>query len=76
MAFSCGRQANQAAQVLAGSGGRGAASPSGKGQQVSVSAASARLLWQTALRFITLTQLQQARLSYASLTVFLPNPRH
>lgn len=31
------------------------------GQKISMSAASARLLWQVALRFITLTQLQQVR---------------
>jgi hypothetical protein len=32
------------------------------GQKISTSAASARLLWQVALRFMTLTQLQQVRL--------------
>jgi len=53
-------QAHQAALVAAVGGG--GAAPQAKGQQpVSVSAASARMLWQTALRFITLTQLQQAR---------------
>lgn len=58
--MSAALQAHQAA-LVAGGGGGGAV-PQAKGQQpVSVSAASARMLWQTALRFITLTQLQQAR---------------
>lgn len=63
-------QAVQAAQVATGApearGGGATVSRRSSGQKVSVSAASARLLWQVALRFVTLTQLQQVPLQPCS----------
>ena len=68
---ACCKKAVQAAQVadsVSETRNSGATvSRRSSGQKISTSAASARLLWQVALRFITLTQLQQVHSLHSGL---------